>query len=126
MSRIGPISYSRQHTISLDGNKLIDVQTLSDDWGPIGDFLKGQFEKNESKLVWLKINVIDQAINDYVGIGMIGRHTDWLRFITSYLSADRADQSGDSIIVLFDRRLSWAISFTISQDHSTLTMEKFG
>ena len=75
--------------------------------------------------LWYRINVIDQAINDYIGIGHLNMESDWLKFILNYLEADRAEQGGDTICVLFDCDFEWAVSFTFSQDEKRLIVEKY-
>jgi hypothetical protein len=45
---------------------------------------------------------------------------DWFSFTINYLGCDRAEQSGDTIMAVFDRNFTWAVSFTLSQDNKTL------
>jgi hypothetical protein len=69
--------------------------------------------------------VTDQVVNEYVGIGFLNIEDDWLTFILNYLSGDRADQGGDTIIVLFDTEFKWAISFNLCQDEAQLIIELY-
>lgn len=126
LDRVGSLVQRLVYPVNLQSDDLIDIQLLSKDFDPMANFLREQLKDYGAKLVWLKINVVDQAINDYVGIGTLDRYFNFLKFITSYLSTDQADQNGDTIIVFFDQNLIWAISFTLSQDESTLIIERFG
>ncbi|PKK37849.1 hypothetical protein BWI96_05155 [Siphonobacter sp. SORGH_AS_0500] len=75
------------------------------------------------KPIWFKINVIDQAVNEYAGIGLLNLESDWFKFIINYFEYDKASQSGDTIIVIFDHDFKWIICFTYSQDETSLTTE---
>ena len=81
--------------------------------------------KKDNRPLWCRINVIDQAINDYIGIGWLNLKSDWIQFILDYLNNDRAEQSGDTICILFDENFEWAICFTLSQDNDKLIIEKY-
>ena len=88
---------------------------------PIVDFL----EKTTEKPLWYRINVTDQAINDYIGIGHLNLESNWLKFILDYLNFDKAEQGGDTICVLFDSDFKWAICFTFSQEEEKLIVAKY-
>ena len=81
--------------------------------------------KMDNKPLWYRINVIDQAINEYIGIGWLNLESDWMQFILDYLNNDRAEQNGDTICILFDENFEWAICFTLSQDYDKLIIEKY-
>jgi len=89
---------------------------------PIVDFLEKAISERP---LWYRINVIDQAINDYIGIGHLNLESDWLKFILNYLEADRAEQGGDTICVLFNCDFKWAVCFTFSQGEERLIVEKY-
>jgi hypothetical protein len=126
LDRVGVLVQRLVYPVNLQSDDLIDLQRLSQDFDPIANFLREELKDYGAKLVWLKINVIDQAINDYVGIGTLDGYSNFIKFITSYLSIDRADQNGDTIIIFFNQNLTWAISFTLCQDESTLIIERYG
>tara|TARA_R110001599_G_C12230338_1_gene657995 strand:- start:147 stop:605 length:459 start_codon:yes stop_codon:yes gene_type:complete len=126
LDRVGSLVQRLVYPVNLQSDDLMDIQLLSEDFYPIANFLKEQLKDYGAKLVWLKINVIDQAINDYVGIGTLDENSNFLKFITTYLSVDQADQNGDTIIIFFNQNLSWAINFTLCQDDSTLIIERYG
>ena len=77
------------------------------------------------RVLWYRINVIDQAINDYIGIGHLNLDSGWLKFVLDYLETDRAEQGGDTICVLFDCDFNWAVCFTFSQGEEKLIVEKY-
>jgi len=93
------------------------------------DFLENLYSENPPRQIikplWYRINVIDQAINDYIGIGYLNMESDWLKFILDYLETDRAEQGGDTICALFDLDFDWAVCFTFSQDCGKLIVEKY-
>ena len=95
----------------------------------IVDFLENSYSQKPPRQItrplWYRINVSDQAINHYNGIGYLNMESDWLKFIIDYLETDRADQGGDTICVLFDLDFNWAICFTFSQKEKRLIIEKF-
>jgi len=41
------------------------------------------------------------------------------------LGCDRAEQSRDTIMVIFDKEFTWALIFTLSQDNRGLQIELF-
>ena len=97
---------------------------------PIVDFLEKLYSQKPpcetSRPLWYRINVSDQAINHYIGIGYLNMKSDWLKFIIDYLETDRADEAGDIICVLFDIDFKWAICFTFLQNEDKMLIEKYG
>ena len=89
---------------------------------PIVDFIEKTITERP---LWYRINVIDQALNDYIGIGHLNIESGWLEFILDYLEKDRAEQFGDTICILFDCDFKWAVSFTFSQNKKRLIVEKY-
>jgi hypothetical protein len=113
-------------SIDIGDNELTDYKYIvKSKAGLVFDFLEDYAQLDERPL-WYKINVDDQAINDYVGIGSLNLNGDWLHFILNYLDKDRAIQGGDTLIILFDQDFTWAVSFTLSQDDNQIIVEKYG
>jgi hypothetical protein len=82
-------------------------------------------EDETNKPIWYKINVVDQAFNDYVGIGFLNLQSNWPMFIGALLDVDRADQSGDIIVAIMDRSFKWAARITLSQDTKQLRIDLY-
>ena len=111
--------------VNLTGHPLVDEDFLRLETKVFVDFIQKQYGHPYERPLWYKLNVIDQAVNEYVGIGHLNIQTDWVEFLTKYLDLDRADQGGDTIIIIFDPDFKWAVSFTLSQDDSILQIEQY-
>ena len=122
---LGKRDYDRTISVNLDSHECIDLNLLKNEIHEIVQFVDDAYEMYDEKPIWYKINVIDQAVNEYVGIGFLNRDQDWLKFIIDYLSNDQAEQSGDTIFVIFDNEFKWAVSFTLSPDNCNMTTERF-
>jgi hypothetical protein len=96
--------------------------TLEACFSQITEFGQGE---DTPKAIWYKINVIDQAINDYAGIGFLNLHSNWPELISALLDVDRADQSGDVIITILDTGFKWAVRITLSQDTKQLRVDLY-
>ena len=68
------------------------------------DFIHKQHKHPDERPLWYKINVVDQAVNDYVGIGHLNLESDWVKFIITYLDVDRAEQGGDTMERSFTKK----------------------
>lgn len=91
---------------------------------PIVQFLEGIYLDTFDWPLWYRINVADQAINQYIGIGLLNMENDWIKFILDYLCNDPAEQGGDTILVIFDTDFRWSVCFTLSCDTERLIIEK--
>jgi len=113
--------------VDLKDSVLIDIETVKNEFAEIIEFVDTKCRPAyiHTKPVWFRINVVDQADNDYIGIGFLDVEQDWLSFSINYLGCDRAEQSGDTIMVIFDKEFTWALSFTLSQDNRELQIELF-
>ena len=123
LDRIGKLEHRFETQVDLNATRPPELDEQEYELSKILNFLHSRDDESTS---WLKINVIDQAINWYVGIGVIPTSKGILGFALNYLWLDRADQSGDTIIVLIGKDWKWAVSFTLSQDSTALIVEKFG
>jgi hypothetical protein len=114
-------------TLNTEAPVLIDLGKAKAEFASVIEFIESKClpAYSNKKPVWYRINVIDQADNDYIGIGFLDVEQDWLSFIINYLNCDRADQGGDTIMAVFDKKFNWAVSFTLSQDNKTLQAELF-
>jgi len=122
---LGKKDYEKTFQVDLNTIKLLDRKSLKKESIEIIDFVQNIYPELDTKPIWYKINVIDQAINEYTGIGFLNRDSGWLNFTIDYLSNDRAEQSGDTIMTIFDLEFNWAICFTLSQDDNYLRVERF-
>lgn len=122
---LGERDYKKILPVDLNKRELLDRENLKSELLKITEFVQNTYAKLDTKPLWYKINVIDQAINEYTGIGFLNRDFDWLNFTVDYLSNDRAEQSGDTIMTIFDLDFNWAICFTLSQDDNCLKIERF-
>ncbi|ALJ00745.1 hypothetical protein [Rufibacter tibetensis] len=116
--------------INIARNDFLSIRKLSYEINEVTNFLKSkQLEYRETgydrRLLWFRVNVIDQAINQYLGIGYINIEQSWLKFIIHSLSHDKADQGGDGIFAIIDEDFHWAVSFTLSQQDLSLSIQKF-
>ena len=89
----------------------------------IGKTLKK--DKHIDSVYWFKINVIDNAITDLVGLGQIYNLND-LELMSSLLKYDKADQNGDVIIGVFDKTKDWLIKLTNNQDEQRVYIRLYG
>lgn len=111
--------------VDLDGQQLIDLNLVRSEISSTMNFIQNFYSYPDERPIWHRINVLDQAFNQYIGVGFLSLENDWLKFIISYLDIDRAEQSGDTIFTIFDRNFKWAVSFTLVQDDSILKIEKY-
>lgn len=111
--------------VNLKGPVFLDDGLLRTEAKIFVDFIQKQYKYPDDRPLWYKINVLDQAINEYVGIGHLNLEADWLKFIITYLDLDRAQQGGDTMFIVFDTDFKWAVNFTLSQDDSVLQIEQF-
>jgi hypothetical protein len=127
LTRIGSRKSELSVTVDLKGPVLIDAEKAKEEFAAIIGYMEGKCLPGylNSKPVWCRINVLDQAVNDYIGIGFLDVEQNWLSFALNYISCDRAEQSGDTIMAIFNRSFKWAVSFTLSQDNKTLQAEIF-
>ena len=121
LEKFGEVKNRLEYKVNLDSEPFINFEKLKTELNGLTDFIV----KKSLKPIWYKINVIDQAINEYVGIGFLNNEKSWLNFIIQYLKNDRAEQSGDTILILFDLNFEWCICFTLSQDNSNLIIEQY-
>jgi len=74
---------------------------------------------------WFKINLIDNAITDLVGLGKISKLDD-LNLMANLIKYDKADQSGDVIVGIFDKTKEWLIKLTNDQDENRVYIRLYG
>ena len=125
LNKLGHKTSENTFKVDLDGQELIDIKSLRTQIHSTINFVQDYYSSPDDRPVWHRINVIDQAINQYIGVGFLCLETDWLKFAINYLDIDRAEQSGDTIFSIFDRNFKWAVSFTLIQDNSILKIEKY-
>ena len=111
--------------VDLKGNSFLDFDKLKKEINSITAFVEKFYPHRSNRPLWYKINIADQAVNHYVAIGLLNLESDWLKFVLDYLNNDRAIESGDTIIAIFDIDFSWIVCFTLSQDDKILKVEKF-
>jgi len=125
LNKLGYKTSENTFNVDLDGLELIDINSLRTQIHSTINFVQNSYSFHDDRPVWHRINVIDQAINLYIGVGFLCLETDWLKFVIDYLDIDRAEQSGDTILSIFDRNFKWAVSFKLIQEDSTLKVEKY-
>lgn len=126
LERLGKKSFEKVIPIDLNNPVLLNQQELEVEIAEVVKFIQIILSKNYSKRpVWVKTNIIDQAVNNYVGIGFLNIDGPWWNYVVCSLSFDRADQSGDTLMTIFDTDFKWVINFELSQDDSSLTVQKF-
>jgi hypothetical protein len=111
--------------VDLEGQILIDINLLRSEISSTINFIQNFYSFPDDRPIWHRINVIDQAINQYIGVGFLSLESNWINFIINYLDIDRAEQGGDTILTIFDRNFNWAVSFTLIQDDNILKIEKY-
>ena len=116
-------TFEKHIKVDLVVNSLLDFDELSGEIRPIVTFMQNTYLKGACPL-WYKVNIMDQAVKDYVSIGRLNLKNNWLRFIINYLDYDRAEEMGDTMIAIFDTDFNWTISFTLSQDCQNLKVQK--
>lgn len=126
LERLGEKSFEKVIPVNLNNPDLLNEQELEVEIAEVIKFIQANPSKDYNKRpIWFKTNIIDQAVNDYVGIGLLNIDGTWLKHIICTLSFDRADQSGDTLITVFDNDFQWVINFELSQDDNCLTVQKF-
>lgn len=126
LERLGGQSFEKVIPVDLKNPDLLNHQQLEVEIAEVIKFIQKNFQKNDgNRPIWFRTNVIDQAVNDYVGIGLLNLGGAWLRYVICSLSFDKADQSGDTLMTVFDTDFHWAINFEISQDNSCLIVKRF-
>ena len=125
LTKIGAKTDEAVVKANLDNPVLFDKNLLHNEAKSIIDFIQTYYEHPNDRPLWFRINVIDQALNEYVGIGHLNLDGDWLSFITTYLDHDRAEQGGDTMVTIFDTGFKWAVNFTFSQDDAVLRIEQY-
>ena len=121
LENLGQKKIEKFFQVDLNSKSLInDIKGLQDEIAEIISFVHSKYMEFRTSPIWYKINVVDQASNEYAGIGSLNIEKNWISFILNYLSCDRAEQGGDTIIALFDIEFKWATSFTLSQDNERL------
>ena len=124
LESIGKKDFEKKVKIDLNSN-LIDPEYLENEISDLIKFIRSKKASRYDELLWYRINVIDQAVNDYKGVGLMNKETKFINFIVESLNYDRADQSGDAIFTIFDLDFNWAVNFTLSQDFEHLEIEKY-
>ena len=125
LNKLGRKTSENNFKIDLEGHKLIDINLVRSEIDSTINFVQNYYSYPDDRPVWQRINVTDQVVNQYIGIGFLCLETDWLKFIIDYLDIDRAEQGGDTIFSIFDHNFKWAVSFTLVQEDSILRVEKY-
>jgi len=124
LTRLGPIEYNKKIPVHLKSGLITDKQTFQREIAEVSPIVDSNLSDSLTSIFWFKIKCVDQAINEYVGPNYF-KSNDWIQDLIDLLSLDKADQSGDTIVVIFKTDWEWALSFELSQDDSTLLIEKF-
>jgi len=125
LNKLGQKTDENIFKVDLHGQNLIDINLVRTQIHSILNFVQNYYSSPDDRPVWHRINVIDQAINQYIGVGFLCLENDWLKFIIDYLDIDRAEQNGDTIFSIFDQNFNWVVSFTLIPDDGILKIEKF-
>lgn len=126
LEKLGEKSFEKIFPVDFNNADLLNEHELKDEIVEVIDFIHANLPtKSSNRPIWFKTNIIDQAMNDYVGIGLLNIDKHWLKYVVCSLSFDRADQSGDTLFTIFDTNFQWIINFELSQDDSTLTVQMF-
>ncbi|WP_192821517.1 hypothetical protein [Rufibacter sp. LB8] len=128
--KIGEQNFAKSVAVDFSKRQFLDVDLLKGEIPEVINFLhsKNQVYKEmdyNSRPIWFRVNFIDQAVKDYVGIGLLPIKSDWLTFLVNSLFLDPAEQGGDSLFTVFDPEFTWAINFELSQQTSALTVRIF-
>jgi hypothetical protein len=108
LKRLGRKSFEKVFPVDLTSLDLLNKQELEVGIAEVINFIQRVFQKNYSnRPVWFRTNVVDQAVNEYVGIGLLNLGGPWLKYVICSLSFDRADQSGDTLMTVFDTDFQW-------------------
>jgi hypothetical protein len=125
LERLGVKDYHMVIPTDLSGGRAIMSEEILNETDKINRFILRYVSDSPNEIFWFQINVDDQAINEYAGPKYFESVESWVPTILDRLNNYRADQSGDTILVIFSSQLKWAVSFCLSQDHSTLSIERF-
>lgn len=125
LSGIGKKIITKKVFVNLNDDDLIDMHSIRDSFKEICDFIDSPSATRYDEVVWYKLNLIDQVLNEYMGIGSFKLENDYLKFIRFYLAIERADQGGDTCLALFDKDFNWAVEFTLSQDYNFISADLY-
>lgn len=125
LNRLGQKTNKTVLKVDLDGQKLIDLDIVRSEIHSTINFIQNYYSFSDDKPILHRINVVDQALNQYIGVGFLSLENDWLKFVIDNLGINRAEQSGDAIFSIFERNFKWAVSFTLVQEESILKIEKY-
>ncbi len=106
---------------NFEGNQF-EIEELNKILNTIGKKIK---KTKINNLNWFKINFIDNAFPDLVGIGKISEFND-VNIFSSLLILDKAEQNGDSTICLFDDTKKWIIKINLCRDDNRITIRTYG
>lgn len=79
-----------------------------------------KFVENKAAGIWFRVLYPDDAINIFVGVGILDTKQDWASFVLSYLSTHRGEEGGGGALVIFDFQFKWAVEFDIYLNIKTL------
>ena len=74
---------------------------------------------------WLRVNFHDDVVNECVGIGSVSFRQNWKLFILASLSTDRAEEGGNTSMLLYDTYFDWAVYLELSQQKTNLVVEVY-
>ncbi len=123
LEKIGAKTFEAHWSLKQLDLSLLDQEEILEAVKPALTEILEKGSKAYNKPLWIKINVQDQAHNEYRGIGYFNFNEGWLDFVLRYLNYDRAEQSGDTLFVIFDVDFEWALYFEFSQDNQELKIE---
>ncbi len=107
----------------------IDLTDLNGKLNFIGEVLELIDEISKKTInncvLWFKVNFIDNAIPDLVGIGKISDFSSMTIF-SHLLTLDTPAQNGDSVICLFNETKEWLIKMEHCRDENKICIRTYG
>ncbi len=107
----------------------VDLTNLNGKLNFIGEVLEliDEISKKtiNSSIWWFKVNFIDNAIPDLVGIGKISDFSSMTIF-SHLLTLDAPAQNGNSIICLFNETKEWLVKMEYCRDENKIFIRTYG
>lgn len=79
LTKLGPKIADTVIKVNLVGPAFVDEELLKSEAKIFADFIQKQYKYPDERPLWYKINVLDQALNEYIGIGHLNLDADWLK-----------------------------------------------
>ncbi len=82
-----------------------------------------EFIESKKAGIWFRVLYPDDAINIFVGVGILDTKQNWKSFVLSYFNTHQAEEGGGGALVIFDFQFEWAVEFEMYLNLKTSNLE---